>query len=66
MENINIIIIFSAIITVIVDASVIINRYDDECQLDTALVDEIASYENVTKRIMEEIKTNLGVTMYQE
>ena len=61
-----IIIISSALIAAIVDARVIINRWDDECVLDAELVKEIASYENVTKQIMEEIRTNFGLMMYQE
>lgn len=54
------------IITIKIDASVVINRYDDECVLDPALVAEIASYENVTKHIMDQIRNNYGKTMYQE
>ncbi|KAJ8726843.1 hypothetical protein PYW08_015240 [Mythimna loreyi] len=61
-----IIIILSAISTVIVNTSVVINRWEDECELEAELVAEIASYENVTKRIMEEVRTNYGRTMYHE
>lgn len=61
-----IIIISSVIINVAVDGRVVINRWDDECELDADLVKEIASYENVTKRIMDEVRTNFGLTMYQE
>ncbi|CAH0629043.1 unnamed protein product [Chrysodeixis includens] len=50
---------------VVVKPSVIIQRYED-CVLDTELVEEIASYKNVTKYIVNEIKENFGRTMYQE
>ncbi|CAH0668865.1 unnamed protein product [Spodoptera exigua] len=55
-----------SLITIKIDANVVINRYDEECVLDPALVAEIASYENVTKHIMDQIKNNYGKTMYQE
>lgn len=51
-----------------VDSSVVINRYDDDkCVLDKKLVAEIASYKDVTKNIMEDIKRRgSGEKMYQE
>nr|XP_021191973.2 carboxypeptidase Q [Helicoverpa armigera] len=61
-----IIILFTSVISVI-NTSVVINRFDDDdCELDAKLVEEIASYENVTKHIMEEIRTNFGEVMYNE
>lgn len=56
-----IIIISSVIIVAIVDTSVIINRWEDDCVLDDELVKEIASYANVTKHIMEEVRTSFGL-----
>ncbi|XP_075972684.1 carboxypeptidase Q-like [Anticarsia gemmatalis] len=50
-----------------VQSSVIINRIDDDCELDPKLVEEIAAYQNVTRHIMEEIRMRgLGETMYKE
>lgn len=51
-----------------IDGSVLITRYDDnECDLNNKLVEEIASYKNVTKRIMDEIKLkDYGAMMYRE
>uniref|UniRef100_A0A2H1W0X3 Carboxypeptidase Q n=1 Tax=Spodoptera frugiperda TaxID=7108 RepID=A0A2H1W0X3_SPOFR len=54
------------LIIIKINANFVITRYDDECVLDPALVTEIASYENVTKHIMDQIRDYYGKTMYQE
>lgn len=54
--------------SVLVESRVtVINRYDnEECVLDKKLVEEIASYKNVTKRIMKAVTEDLGDKMYEE
>lgn len=50
-------------------SSVIINRYDlDECVLilNPKLKEEIASYSNITKQIMETINKRKGKDMYEQ
>ncbi|KAM3967942.1 carboxypeptidase Q [Aphomia sociella] len=45
----------------------VINRYENECNLDPELIKEIASYKNVTKVIMDEIISNgYGRAMYKQ
>ncbi|XP_059060269.1 carboxypeptidase Q-like [Achroia grisella] len=60
--------IFVLTIHSLTNAKYIVNRYDDiKCNLDTKLINEIASYKNVTRMIMDEIIANgHGHNMYQQ
>ncbi|KOB66823.1 Plasma glutamate carboxypeptidase [Operophtera brumata] len=53
------------LICVPIKSSAIINRFE-ECVLDPKLVQEIASYKNVTQQIMKEIINYYGEDMYKE
>lgn len=53
------------IICVPIKSSAIINRFE-ECVLDPKLVQEIATYKNVTQQIMKEIINDYGEDMYTE
>ncbi|KAI5641184.1 peptidase family m28 domain-containing protein [Phthorimaea operculella] len=49
-------------------ASVVINKYDDnDCAsvIDIGVIDKVKTYKNVTKLIMESVKSGLGSEMYQ-
>ncbi|KAG6460386.1 carboxypeptidase Q [Manduca sexta] len=51
----------------LITSSVVITRHEEECVLDSKLVEEIKSYENVTKHIINEIiNGGFGAAMYDE
>lgn len=52
----------------IINTRVIITRYDEsECNLDPQIVKDIASYKNITQRIMDEIKNKgLGQRTFEQ
>lgn len=65
MFHLKLFFVFVLLICVPIKSSVTINRFE-ECVLNPKLVEEIASYKNVTQKIMRDIINDYGAEMYTE